>query len=77
MDRKKMTSNNYRNRKELKNMMAKVLNDRIGNLSNGMKEILLDDLVTAFESRYEVLRQAQTNFKCYVDLGVKVTNETL
>jgi hypothetical protein len=72
----KMTTNNNTKRKELKTKMAEALNYKINNLSSSMKEILLDDLVTAFESRFEVLSNAQSNMKCFVDLGVKVANET-
>jgi len=68
--------NNNKTRKELKTKMAKALNYKISNLSSSMKEILLDDLVTAFESRFEVLNNAQSNVKCYVEMGVKVANET-
>ena len=71
-----MTANNNKKRKELKNKMAEALNYKINNLSSSMKEILLDDLVTAFESRFEVLSNAQSNMKCFVDIGVKVANET-
>jgi hypothetical protein len=71
-----MTANNNKKRKELKNKMAEALNYKINNLSGSMKEILLDDLVTAFESRFEVLSNAQSNMKCFVELGVKVANET-
>jgi len=71
-----MTMNNNKTRKELKTKMAKALNYKINNLSSSMKEILLDDLVTAFESRFEVLSNAQSNVKCYVEMGVKVANET-
>jgi len=71
-----MTANNNKKRKELKTKMAEALNYKINNLSGSMKEILLDDLVTAFESRFEVLSNAQSNMKCFVELGVKVANET-
>ena len=71
-----MTTNNNKTRKELKTKMARALNYKINNLSSSMKEILLDDLVTAFESRFEVLSNAQSNVKCYVEMGVKVANET-
>ena len=71
-----MTTNNNKTRKELKTKMAQALNYKINNLSSSMKDILLDDLVTAFESRFEVLSNAQSNLKCYVEMGVKVANET-
>jgi hypothetical protein len=71
-----MTTNNNKTRKELKTKMGEALNYKINNLSSSMKDILLDDLVTAFESRFEVLSNAQSNLKCYVEMGVKVANET-
>jgi len=66
-----------KNRKALKNKMAKVLGDRIRNLSAGMQDILVDDLITAFESRMIVLNQAQSNLQCLIDFGVEVENEQL
>jgi len=66
---KQLTS---KNRKQLKNKIAQALNDNISTLSATMQDILLDDLVTAFESRYEVLNQAQLNLYCFADIGVKV-----
>ena len=65
------------NRKELKNKMSAALKENIGMLSPGMQNILLDDLVTAFENRLAVLDRAQSNLQCYVDLGIKVPNKTL
>jgi len=61
-----------KNRKQLKNKIAEALNDNISTLSAGMQDILIDDLITAFESRFEVLNQAQLNLYCYSDIGVKV-----
>ena len=43
-----MKNVNNSNRKALKNKMAEALNDDIKTLSDGMKDILLDDLVTAY-----------------------------
>jgi hypothetical protein len=39
--------------------MAKVFGENISELSTDLQRILLDDLVTAFESRINVLIQAQ------------------
>ena len=64
-------------RKELKNKMATALKENIEMLSPGMQNILLDDLVTAFENRRTVLDQAQSKLQYYVDLGIKVSNKTL
>jgi hypothetical protein len=69
-----MKTLNDTTRKALKNKMAEALNDDIKTLSAGMKDLLLDDLITAFESRVKVLNQAQskTNLQYVVDFGVKV-----
>ena len=70
---KQLTS---KNRKQLKTKIAEDLNDNISTLSDSMQDILLDDLVTAFESRFKVLEQAQVNLHCFVERGVEVQNET-
>ena len=61
-----------KNRKQLKSKMAEALNDNISTLSASMQDILLDDLVTAIESRFEVLNRAQLNLYCFAEIGVKV-----
>ena len=71
---KQLTS---KNRKQQKTKMAEALNDNIESLSAGMQDIMLDDLVTAFESRFEVLNRAQLNLYCFANIGVKVPNETV
>ena len=63
---------NGKNRKELKNEMAQVFSGRIQILSTEMQDILLDDLVTAFENRIEVLDRAQSGLQCFTDVGLKV-----
>lgn len=63
-------------RKQLKNKMSEALTDNINSLSAEMQDILLDDLITAFESRFEVLNQAEFNPHCFVKVGVEVLNET-
>jgi len=52
-----------KNRKELKRKMADVLDKNIQTLSTELQEILLDDLVTAFENRLSVLNKAQATVK--------------
>ena len=47
-------------RKELQSKMAKVFNGNINGLSTELQRILLDDLVTAFQNRINVLIRAQT-----------------
>lgn len=68
---------NSKNRKHLKNKMAKVFSDKIQVLTVEMQSILLDDLVTAFESRLEVLNHAQSNLQCITDVEMKVTYEKI
>ena len=70
---KQLTS---KNRKQLKTKMAEALNDNISTLSASMQDILLDDLVTAYESRFEVLNRAQLNLYSFANIEVKVPQET-
>ena len=65
-----------KNRKQLKTKMAEALNDNISTLSASMQDILLDDLVTAYESRFEVLNRAQLNLYSFANIEVKVPQET-
>jgi hypothetical protein len=44
-----------KDRKELEAKLANVFDGRINNLSTELREILLDDMVTAFENRLNVL----------------------
>jgi hypothetical protein len=48
-----------KNRKEMEEKMAKIFNAKITGLSTELQEILLDDMVTAFENRLNVLNAAQ------------------
>jgi hypothetical protein len=64
-------------RKELKAKMGKALEDKISPLSKGCKDILLDDLVTAFENRLAILRPKEPNMKFFVSERVEVLNETI
>jgi hypothetical protein len=66
-----------KNRKQLKDKMTEALNGNIKTLSAEMQEILVDDLVTAFENRFEVLSGAELNLNCCANIGVKVPNATL
>ncbi len=53
--------------------MAEALNERIKSLSSGLQDILVDDLVTAFEIRFAVLRRAQSDVQVLINVGLKVT----
>lgn len=49
----------FKQRKELEAKMAKVFKENIKGLSAELQKILLDDLVTAFQNRINVLIRAQ------------------
>jgi len=46
-------------RKDLEARMAKVFKENMRGLSTELQKILLDDLVTAFQNRINVLNRAQ------------------
>ena len=52
--------NSSKNRNALKRKMASVFSENIQTLSTELQRILLDDLVTAFENRLNVLKKAQS-----------------
>jgi len=47
-----------KDRKELEAKLANVFDEEINSLSTELREILLDDMVTAFENRLNVLNKA-------------------
>jgi len=49
----------FKQRKELEGKMSKVFKENIEGLSTELQEILLDDLVTAFQNRINVLIRVQ------------------
>lgn len=49
----------FKQRKELEHKMAKVFKENINVLSTELQKILLDDMVTAFQNRINVLIRAQ------------------
>jgi len=49
----------FKQRKELEAKMAKVFKENIKGLSTELQKILVDDLVTAFQNRINVLIRAQ------------------
>ena len=48
----------FESRKELEAKMATVFGEKIKELSTELQRILLDDMVTAFENRLNVLNRA-------------------
>ena len=55
--------------------MAAVFSEKMQVLSTEMQEILIDDLVTAFDNRLKVLNKAQSNIK--FEIAESVDCETL
>jgi len=51
-------------RKELEAKMSTVFGEKIKELSVELQEILLDDIVTAFENRLIVFKRAKVNLDC-------------
>ena len=52
-----------KNRKELENKVAKVFELAMKSLPAEFRKIMVDDLVTAFESRLRALNRAQSNLE--------------
>jgi hypothetical protein len=63
-------------RKALARKIGKVLHEDIRMLSNEMQEILLDDLVTAFLSRLDILMHTN-NSQTKRDVTIRCSNDTL
>ena len=57
---------NSKDRKKLRFKIATVLGENISTLSLDLQEILMDDLVTAFENRVKVLSKVQSDLQIQV-----------
>jgi hypothetical protein len=66
-----------KSRKELKYKMGAVFSEKIQTLSPDLQDVLLDDLVTAFENRLRVLNRLQLNVKCLAVITEGVECETI
>ena len=53
-----MTEIAEKDRKEMEAKLATVFHEKISGLTTELREILLDDMVTAFENRLNVLNRA-------------------
>ena len=53
-----------KDRKDLEMEMSKIFSKKISGLSTELQEILLDDMVTAFENRLNVLNTAMAKGSC-------------
>jgi hypothetical protein len=58
-------------RKLLRTKLAQAISEDIKSLSPELKEVLVDDIITAFENRLIVLN-VQPKLECVVNLGVEV-----
>ena len=58
-----------KNRRELKTKMAIVFGERIQELPEEYREMLLDDLATAFENRLKVLDRPKSEAQFIVKIG--------
>ena len=65
-----------KSRKELKIKMSDVFKERISALSPDLREVLLDDLVTAFENRLKILNNPHHSMECMLELAESVRYET-
>ena len=54
----------HKGRKELEAQMATIFGKKIKGLSTELQKILLDDMVTAFENRLNVLSASQAKGIC-------------
>ncbi len=63
-------------RKELSTKMAKVFSENVKMLSKEMREVLIDDLVTAYLSRLAVLARVE-NSRAKPDIQIRCSNETV
>ncbi len=64
------TKSASRNKKKMETKLAAVFGDRIKSLCTEYQEILLEDLVTAFESRLAVLSRAQNHDQSSLEVGI-------
>ena len=66
-----------KSRKSLKNKMAAVFSEKIKTLSPELKDILLDDLITALENRIDILNKVHQNVQCVTVLTESAEFETI
>jgi hypothetical protein len=59
-------------RQALKKKMIEVLNEDIKMLPVEMQDILVDDLITAFQNRMRIVNEVKLDLQCFVEVGVKV-----
>jgi len=62
---------NVKSRKELKTKLTVVFREKIQTLSTELQGILVDDLVTAFENRLDVLNRVQSTVQLQIVEGIE------
>jgi hypothetical protein len=60
-------------KKALKNKLSQAIKKEINALPSCMQTILVDDLITAFESRFAVMNRVKTNEEFAVKIGLEIT----
>ena len=63
---------NQQKRQALKAKVSQALNEEVRGLPIQMQDILMDDLVTAFESRFAVFKKVKPDVECTVMVGLEV-----
>jgi hypothetical protein len=58
-----INKNAINSRKELEGKFLRVFNDKINGISTELQRILIDDMVTAFENRLNMLKRVQINYR--------------
>ncbi len=64
-------------RRELENKMLVVFKEKMQTLPADLRKVLADDLVTAFESRLSILRQAQPKIQFFAAGAEEAKFETV
>lgn len=67
-----MPKSNY-----LKSKLSRALKDEINTLPDELQADLIDDMITAFESRFAVLNKAKSNEDFAVKVALEIVHETL
>jgi hypothetical protein len=61
-------------KKALKNKLSQAIKKELNALPSYMQTILVDDLITAFESRFAVMNRVKTNEEFAVKIGLEITH---
>jgi hypothetical protein len=59
-------------KKALKNKLSQAIKKEINVLPSYMQTILVDDLITAFESRFAVMNRVKNNEEFVVQIGLEI-----